>query len=160
MKSQNNPRQDFYFKKAKEENYPARSVYKLKEIDEKYKIVEKGDIVLDIGCAPGSWSLYLSKKVGPKGKIVGIDLKKIDIAPPANVQFIEGDIRDYSKKLEQVFSLVVSDAAPQTTGVHTLDVAKSLSLAESALNIAENNLKQGGSFVCKIFVKINFLSLQ
>ncbi len=151
MKNKKNIRQDFYFQKAKEENYPARSVYKLKEINDKYQIIKKNDIVLDIGCAPGSWSLYLSEKVGPQGRVVGVDLKNVDIHLPSNIEFIKGDINDVAKNFKQEFDLIVSDAAPKTIGVHALDVGRSLDLAESAFNIVKGNLKQGGCFICKIF---------
>lgn len=153
MKNKNNTRQDFYFKKAKEENYPARSVYKLKEIDDKYQIIKRGDIVLDLGCAPGSWSLYLSRKVGSRGEVIGIDLRKVEIERNENLKLIQGDIKDYQELIqdEKIFDVIVSDMAPDTTGIHSLDVGKSLELVNIALEIVRNNLRNGGSFVCKIF---------
>src|SRR4030043_667864 len=79
---------------AKKEGYPARSVYKLKEIDEKYKIIKKGDFVLDLGCAPGSWLLYVSQKVGNRGKVIGVDIEEAEIPQAANIIFIKKSIFD------------------------------------------------------------------
>jgi 23S rRNA (uridine2552-2'-O)-methyltransferase len=82
-------KQDFYTILAKKEGYPARSVYKLKEINEKYKIIKKGDSVLDLGCAPGSWLSYISQKVGNKGRAVGVDTEDIKITDKPNISFIK-----------------------------------------------------------------------
>lgn len=87
-----NPR-DFYFKKAKEENFAARSVFKLEEIDDRFRVLHKGYKVLDLGCAPGSWAQYTSKKIGSDGKIIGIDLQKVTFNLP-NAVFVQGDAFD------------------------------------------------------------------
>jgi len=157
-----NKRQDFFFNKAKEEGYPARSVYKLQEIDEKYHIIRKGDIVLDLGCAPGSWMMYSSQKVGPRGKVVGIDIQDINIPIEKNMEFIKKDIREVlfssekgevikSKREEAIFDVIVSDMAPKTTGVKFADAEESLELAEEAFKIAKGFLKNNGHFILKIF---------
>lgn len=144
-------RQDYYFKKAKEEHYPARSVYKLKEINERYRLVKKGDFVLDLGCAPGSWMLYLSERVGDKGKVIGLDLEEPKIDLKKNMQFIKRDIKEALGFFKEDFDVIVSDAAPNTSGIHSVDAAKSLELVKFSFEIVENRLKENGNFVCKIF---------
>lgn len=151
MKRQKDTRQDHYFKKAKEENYPARSVYKLQEINKKYRLVKPGDFILDIGCAPGSWMIYLSEKVGRKGKVIGVDIVDLKIFLKENMKFIKGDIKELMGNFEEKFDIIVSDAAPGTSGVHFVDVAKSLELVEIALEIVKKSLKPKGIFICKIF---------
>lgn len=151
-----NPR-DHYFRKAKEQNFAARSVFKLEEIDQKLKIVKPGNIVLDLGAAPGSWSQYCSKKIGPSGRVLGVDLTEITVKLP-NATFIQADLRDLN--LEQVFTehgftppfdLVISDMAPKTTGIRMTDQARSVELVELALEKARLFLKPGGHFVAKLF---------
>lgn len=151
-----NPR-DHYFKKAKKENFAARSVYKLQEIDERYKIFRSGQTVMDLGCSPGSWSQYASQKVGEKGRILGVDLSPVTVSLP-NAVFIEADL--YDLKLEDVirehgftppFDRVISDMAPKTTGIKSADQAKSTALCELAIDVSDRFLKQGGHFVCKFF---------
>ena len=141
--------------KAKKENYPARSVYKLKEIQVKFKILQKGDFVMDLGCSPGSWLLYAALCVGPKGEVVGIDLKKIDIKLPDNVSTFIGDILDIPMEFNSFAvkgcNVVLSDMAPSTTGRKDVDAARSFELCETALDGALKFLKPGGNFVCKIF---------
>ncbi len=146
---------EFYTRKAREEKYPARSVYKLKEMDGKYKLMKKGDRILDLGAAPGSWMLYASQKVGVKGKVVGVDVSDLKIALATNTVFLQKDITDlkvekFSDPRKQ-FDLVLSDLAPKTTGIKSADVINSLLLCDNALAIAKLVLKKGGSFVCKIF---------
>ena len=141
--------------KAKKENYPARSVYKLKEIQAKFKVLKKGDSVMDLGCSPGSWLLYASQCVGDKGRVLGVDLKKIDIKLPENTSAFVGDILDIPEQLsdftENGCDVVLSDMAPATTGRKDVDAARSFELCETALNCAINSLKPQGHFVCKIF---------
>lgn len=160
-----NPR-DRFFLKAKEENFAARSVYKLQEIDQRFKIFKPGDIVLDLGCSPGSWSQYASQKVGDRGRVLGVDLKPVTVKLP-NATFIEADLRDLN--LENVFvehgfappfDLVISDMAPNTTGIKSADQARSLELCELAVNVAERFLKPGGHFVTKFFHSNDFADLR
>ena len=137
---------------AKKEGYPARSVYKLKEIDEKYKIIKKGDRVLDLGSAPGSWLLYISQKVGSMGKVVGVDIEEIKIPPKANIVFIKRSVFDLKESdFKDKFEAVVSDLSPKTSGIKFLDAGKSLELAEKSFEIAKSVLLPDGNFVCKIF---------
>lgn len=150
-----NPR-DYYFLKAKKENFAARSIYKLEEMDKRFRILRTGDRVLDLGAAPGSWSQYASNKVGPKGIVVGVDLQKIDLTLP-NARFIQGNILelDVDQSFQQLqinhFDVLLSDMAPKTTGIRITDQTRSLELCEMALKISEKWLKTSGNFVCKLF---------
>jgi len=145
---------DHYTCKAKNEKYPARSVYKLKEIQSKFKVIRQGFSVLDLGCAPGSWTLFLSEIVGQSGFITGIDLKKVDIKINVPHEFVTEDIfllKDEKTLVGAPFDVVLSDMAPNTTGRKDVDALRSLRLCEVALAMAQKYLKTGGHFVCKIF---------
>lgn len=152
---QNNWDDDYYTKLAQKEGYPARSVYKLKEIQDKFSLIKKGDQVLDLGCAPGSWLLYISELVGSKGRVYGIDLKELEIATPHNAEVVVDDIYSFNEAkiaaFPYRFNVVVSDMAPNTIGNKSVDAVRSCVLCESALYLAQNLLKPGGNFVCKIF---------
>jgi len=147
--------QDHYSRQAKKERFPARSVYKLKEMQEKYHLIKKGDNVLDLGCYPGSWLLYAADLTGERGQVVGIDLKPVTLKLPSHVRVYTGDILSmedaFFKSLGNHFNLVISDMAPATTGNKHVDSARSYHLCETALSIAQIVLIPGGSFVCKIF---------
>ena len=147
--------QDHYTRQAKKERFPARSVYKLEEIQKKYNIIKKGNNVLDLGCAPGSWLLYSADLTGSTGRVVGIDLVPITVNVPPHVRVYTGDIflmnDDFFKSLGTDFNVVISDMAPSTTGNKFLDSTRSFDLCLSALTIAQVTLNTGGSFVCKIF---------
>ncbi|MBY0555253.1 RlmE family RNA methyltransferase [bacterium] len=160
-----NPR-DHYFKKAKEQNFAARSVFKLEEIDQKFKILKSKQKILDLGASPGSWSQYCSQKIGSEGRILGVDLKVVTAKLP-NAVFIQADLRDLN--LEQTFiqhgfnppfDLVISDMAPNTTGIRMTDQARSFELCELAFNIAQRFLKKDGHFVCKLFHSDQFTELR
>ncbi|MBX2993657.1 MAG: RlmE family RNA methyltransferase [Bdellovibrionaceae bacterium] len=160
-----NPK-DYYFKKAKKENFAARSVFKLDEIDQKFKIIKPGQTVFDLGCSPGSWSQYASQKVGAKGRVLGVDLSPVTVKLP-NATFLQADLRDLN--LEQVFAengfappfdVVISDMAPKTTGIRITDQARSMELCELALDVARRFLKPGGHFVCKFFHSDDFTKLR
>jgi len=144
---------DHFYYKAKKEGYPARSVYKLQEIDKKYHIIKKGMNILDIGASPGSWSRYCAEKAGKKGLVIGID--KNAVKPGFGVKFIQQDIFaldiDKIKQICPVFDVVLSDLAPSTTGIRDIDQVHSLQLAQAAYRIAQELLKTGGHFVCKVF---------
>lgn len=151
-----NPK-DYYYRKAKEENYAARSVFKLQEIDHRLRIFHPGMKILDLGAAPGSWSQYASEKVGKHGKVMGIDIQPIKITLP-NALFLTADMRelDLGKTMaehgiEPPFDLVLSDMAPKTTGYRLNDQMRSLELCELALDNAERFLKPDGAYICKIF---------
>jgi len=147
--------QDHYTRQAKKEKYPARSVYKLMEIQEKNRIIRKGDAVLDLGCAPGSWLKYAAEVAGPTGRVVGIDLKPVTITLPDQVEVLTGDIYAMLAELKADagtgYNVVLSDMAPATTGNKHVDAARSMGLCEAALYVAKDVLRPGGRFVCKIF---------
>jgi 23S rRNA (uridine2552-2'-O)-methyltransferase len=146
---------DHYALRARKEQWLARSVYKLEEIDKKYRLVGQDDRILDLGCFPGSWSQYCLKNVGPKGEVVGIDLKKPERFSAPNFKFIRADIMtiDIESLAGKIGprNVVLSDLAPQTSGIGVTDAARSLRLAEKAFRIALAVLKNGGNFLCKIF---------
>ena len=147
-----NPWQDHYSRRAKKDRYPARSVYKLEEIQQKHSLIKKGDKVLDLGCSPGAWLLYTAKLTGDKGRVIGIDLKPVKIQVAPNLEVITGDVFEIkAESLGNDFNVVLSDMAPATTGHKAVDAARSAGLCEAALAIAERVLLPGGSFVCKIF---------
>jgi 23S rRNA (uridine2552-2'-O)-methyltransferase len=146
--------QDQYFKRAKKEKYPARSVYKLQEIDEKYKIIKKGHTILDIGCAPGSWSQYILEKIG-NGRLLGIDIATtVQISDP-RFHFLKRDIFELRKgdieKYRSAFDLITSDAAPSTTGNKFVDSQASLAIVKRVFQLADDILKPHGSIIAKIF---------
>jgi len=147
--------QDHYTRKAKKEQYPARSVYKLQEIQQKFKLLRPGQRVLDLGCAPGSWLMYAAKLVGVQGQVVGVDLKPLTGKLPANAVAHVGDVfdeaADFWSRVNDPFDLVLSDMAPNTTGSGSVDAARSFYLCEAALAVARKRLVAGGGFVCKIF---------
>ncbi|MFS4460447.1 RlmE family RNA methyltransferase [Bdellovibrio sp. HCB2-146] len=160
-----NPR-DHYFRKAKQENFAARSVFKLEEIDKKFKMFKPGQTVLDLGASPGSWSQYASQKVGAKGRVLGVDLSPVTVKME-NAVFIQADLRDLN--LEEIFvqhgfqppfDLVLSDMAPKTTGIRMTDQARSMELCELALDVARRFLKKDGHFVCKLFHSDDFSKLR
>ncbi|HKJ13834.1 MAG: RlmE family RNA methyltransferase [Desulfobulbaceae bacterium] len=151
--------QDYYFKKAKKENYPARSVYKLEEAQKKYRFLQTGNGVLDLGCQPGSWSIYAARIVGPAGLVVGVDLqegKKISIAKAAEIVWFCDDIMaDYIiekiQKIEKDFQTILSDIAPRTSGNKWVDQQQSLNLARRVLELAGELLESGGNIYIKVF---------
>jgi 23S rRNA (uridine2552-2'-O)-methyltransferase len=149
---------DHYFLRAKQDNYPARSVYKLKEIDKRFGIFSKGMKVLDLGAAPGSWSLGAAEKVGEKGLVIGADIQTTETEFPTNVRFMQEDVFERSQEFEDVlaeimpFDVVISDMAPKTTGHKFTDQARSAELCYEALNVACYCLKPTGSFIVKIFM--------
>jgi len=147
--------EDYYSKKAKEEGYPARSVYKLEEIDRKYKILRKGNKVLDLGSAPGSWLLYAAEKIGKEGQVIGIDKEDLKIAPAENIYFIKVDVFKLNlTELKEEFDkvdVVLSDLAPATSGLKLVDAEKSVVLCQRAFEIVKTILKEKGNFVLKVF---------
>lgn len=163
---------DEYFNRAKAEGYAARSAYKLMQINESRRILKKGDTVLDLGCAPGSWMQAASEIVGPKGRVVGIDLKEVRHAMPPNVTAIVGDIYDIdadkllglaatsplppggagegsSSPRPLRFDVVISDMAPDTTGHNEHEL--SVRLCERILELLPALLRRGGNMTMKVF---------
>jgi 23S rRNA (uridine2552-2'-O)-methyltransferase len=150
---------DYYAKKAKKDKYPARSVYKLEEAQQKYKFLRRGDSVLDIGCYPGSWSLFASEVVGPKGVVVGVDLQQADQqARPegAVIHWLFQDVRepDFLKEVRRIrpsFRVLISDIAPRTTGSKWADAQQSMNLVRTTLEIADLLLLPKGNYITKVF---------
>lgn len=148
---------DHFARKAKKQNFVARSIYKLEEIDQRYKIIRAGDYVLDLGASPGSWSQYASKKIGEKGKVLGIDLKPVTVQMQ-NAVFIKADLNDLDigeiitkNNFHLLFNSVISDMAPNTTGNKFVDTQRSYDLCVLAFEAAKKFLKPNGNFVCKMF---------
>ena len=146
---------DQFFRLAKAEGYRARSAYKLMEICEKFQLVRPKQLVLDLGAAPGSWSQLAIERVGPEGRVVAIDLQPM--APILGVETMVGDVREEAtraeilQKLGGLADVVLSDMAPQATGIAITDQARAIELAETALDIATKTLRPGGSLVVKVF---------
>jgi 23S rRNA (uridine2552-2'-O)-methyltransferase len=149
------PWADHYTRQAKRDRFAARSVYKLQEIQKKYRIIKRGERILDLGCAPGSWLQYAAQTAGPQGLLVGIDLTPVTIGLADNVTVITGDVADIDSHLAKLgqsrFDVVLSDMAPATTGNRHVDEARSMGLCEAALSIAQTTLVPGGNFMCKLF---------
>lgn len=149
---------DPFTKKARKENYEARSIYKLKEIDEKEKLFSGVKRVIDLGAAPGSWTQYSLEKLPKESKIVACDLSPLGFESD-RVVFLQESIEtaDISSAMNgEKADLVLSDMAPKTSGQHDRDVALSLELATLALNTAEKHLRKGGNFVVKVFMGSDF----
>ncbi len=145
---------DHYFYKAKKEGYPARSIYKLKEANEKYRFLRPGMVVLDLGAAPGSWTKYASKVVGRQGRVIALDLHGLKVNAP-NIKYMKADVLgvepgEFYQRFGR-FQVVLSDMAPRTSGRKDLDHYRSIELARSALHIAIQVLEPGGIFFCKVF---------
>lgn len=149
---------DHYFLKAKRENYPARSIYKLRELDARFRLLGPGMRVLDLGAAPGSWSLGAAERVGAKGRVLACDIQDTATSFPPQVIFLRSDALapspEFAEAMAQIspFDLVMSDMAPATTGSRFTDQARSLELAQTAFSVARQYLKPGGNFVVKIFM--------
>ncbi len=148
-------RPDPYYQRAKREGYAARAVYKLAEMDRRYRLMRRGQRVLDLGCHPGSWLQYAAERVGPSGLVVGVDRRPPTVALPPWVRFREADLMSLSaaelREFAPAFDLVLSDAAPATTGVRAADAEASLALAGAALDLALALLPPGGSFLAKVY---------
>ncbi len=149
-------RRDHYYRKAKEEGYRSRAAYKLIQIHNRFGIFRRGDVVVDLGAAPGGWSQIALRFIGKEGMLVGVDLQRV--APLEGAIFIRGDFtwKETADRIGEILkgrevSVVISDMSPNISGVYSTDHARSVYLAESALRFAVENLKKGGVFVVKIF---------
>ena len=152
-------RKDYFYKKAKEEGFRSRAAYKLIEIQKKYKVFKKGNYVLDLGCAPGGWIQVALKYIGKSGKIKGIDLLEVKPFQEKNVEIINSDISNYNFS-EEKFDVILSDMAPNTTGIKHADYYRSYELCEKAFDIADKYLKKDGILVLKIFQGKEFNDLR
>ena len=147
---------DYWSRKALSEGYPARSVYKLKELDEKFGLLKKNYKVLDLGAAPGSWTVFVLRTLDGTGHVTSIDLKPLaKSVVGSNLEFIKGDLYDQEVRDRAMalgpYDSVICDAAPPTTGNRTVDTARSTGLVELAIFYAQTMLKPGGNFAVKIF---------
>jgi 23S rRNA (uridine2552-2'-O)-methyltransferase len=152
-------RPDAFTKAAKAQGYPARSVFKLEEIDRRVRLLRAGQRVLDLGAAPGSWSLYAAQRIGPKGQLLAVDLQEITIPLGENVKFSRGDALSLANADLAMFApydVVLSDMAPSTTGTRMADQARSFELFMRALAVAEALGAPGSAFVGKIFMSEDF----
>ena len=155
----NKQRRDIYVRQSKVDGYRARSVYKLIEIDEKFKIFKGGMTVIDIGAAPGSWSQYASKVI-KNGKIISVDLKEIEHIK--NSVQIKGDFtssevqKNIKSNLEKKANIVMSDMAVNTTGIKAIDAIQTGELCKEAMFFSRNIILENGYFISKIFMGISF----
>jgi 23S rRNA (uridine2552-2'-O)-methyltransferase len=150
-------KRDYYYKKAKDEKYRSRAAYKLLQAVKKYNFMKYGDVVVDLGAAPGGWIQAAMKIVGGKGFILGVDIKPIEPFSVSNVQTIVGDIRAQDTRqriielIQRKADVVVSDVSPNISGVWELDHARQIDMAQKALEIATEALKSNGNFFAKVF---------
>jgi 23S rRNA (uridine2552-2'-O)-methyltransferase len=150
-------KKDYYYKKAKEEKYRSRAAYKLFQAVEKYRFMRRGDVVVDLGAAPGGWIQAARKIVGTKGFVLGVDIGPIEPFSASNVLTIIGDVREEDtvqrimEFIPRKADVVVSDVSPNVSGVWELDHARQIDLAQKGLEIANETLKSNGNFFVKVF---------
>jgi len=150
-------RRDFYYRRAKEERYRSRAAYKLLESVKKYGFMEAGDVVVDLGAAPGGWMQASLKVVGERGYVLGVDLKPIEPLDAPNARTIIGDVTDpqilqpIKELLPRPADVVISDVSPNISGVWELDHARQIDLARWSLKIATRVLRSRGDFYVKVF---------
>lgn len=153
---------DHYFKKAKDAGFRARSAFKIEEIADRFSVFKKGQSVIDLGAAPGGFLQVILDRVGPKGRIIGVDLAVIRPLGAPNVATAVLDVLDpqFDRRLSEIhqgpFDVVVSDLAPKTTGIRSTDEARSQRLAQKALEIARVRGRAGGHFIAKLFMGGDF----
>ena len=152
---------DPFVKKAQAEGLRSRAAYKLEELLERDQLLKPGMTVVDLGAAPGGWSQLARKQLGERGRVVALDI--LDMPPIAGVDFLHGDFRDAQtlSSLEallagQPVDLVLSDMAPNMSGVAVADQARAMHLSELALDFADGHLKRGGAFLIKLFMGVGF----
>lgn len=155
---------DPYVRKAQAEGMRSRAAYKLQQLAERDHLLKPGMVVVDLGAAPGGWSQVAGRVVGPEGRVVGVDL--LEMLPLPGVRFVQGDFGDDAvlAEVEQLLDgrpvdLVLSDMAPNISGVASVDQARSIGLAELALDFAVNHLKPQGNFLVKVFQGSGFEQL-
>lgn len=156
-------RPDRHTRAAKAAGYPARSVFKLEEIHKRYRLFKHGQRVLDLGAAPGSWSLFASQHVGPSGRVLAVDLSEIDQALPPNVLTKQLDVFSAERAALAEFGpydVVLSDMAPRTSGTKARDQALSYELCTRALAVADELGAPGSHFVVKLFMSADFAELK
>ncbi len=150
--------QDRYFKKAKQDGYRSRAAYKLVELQQRFRLINPGDRVVDLGAAPGGWLQVAAKLVGPKGKVIGIDVQAIQPFQERNIELIQGDILTGATqcKIKELLGgpahCVLSDMAPRLSGIRDADMARSYELNQMALKVAKELLRPGGILLVKSFI--------
>ena len=155
-------RKDAHYRRARAEGYRARSVYKLAELDRRWRLLRRGDAVIDLGAWPGAWLQLARERVGAEGRVVGVDLARIDKLPAPNVAVVVGDVRDPAtvdtllERLGRPADVVLSDLAPKLTGIRATDEARSQELNETTLALLPRLLAPGGRFVMKTFMSGDF----
>jgi 23S rRNA (uridine2552-2'-O)-methyltransferase len=155
-------RKDAHYRRARAEGYRARSVYKLAELDRRYRILRRGDAVVDLGAWPGGWLQLALERVGGEGRVVGVDLVAIDTIPAPNVELLRADVRDADtadailERLGRRADVVLSDLAPKLTGVRATDDARSEELNETTLALLPRLLAPAGRLVMKTFMGAGF----
>jgi 23S rRNA (uridine2552-2'-O)-methyltransferase len=149
--------EEYYSRLARSKGFPARSVFKLQQMQARFRLLRPGSRVLDLGASPGSWSQYCLQQVGAEGVVVGVDLNEpaFEVPRGGRYHFLRGDIfsAETERRLLELgpYDLVLSDAAPLTSGSGLVDARRSLEIASRALQIAVYGLKQGGTLVVKVF---------
>ena len=158
-------KKDPYYKRAKGENYRSRSSYKLMQLNKKYKIIKKGNKILDLGAAPGGWSQVAIEKVESDGTVVGVDLRKIKPFTEENYYFLKGDFTDENiqseiiKRLDRKANVIISDASPSLSGIKDVDHLRSIDLAESVIKLSDMVLERNGNLIIKVFQGEEFKNL-
>jgi len=154
-------KKEYFYNEAKRKGYRSRSAFKLKQIQNKFKIIKKTDFVLDLGAAPGGWSQVSNEIIGKNGKIIGIDL--LNIKPIDGIQFLQEDITEKSTILkiikivgENGVDVLLSDMSPNISGNYSIDHANSIHLCKQSLNLVDKILKDNGNFLCKLFMGEEF----
>jgi 23S rRNA (uridine2552-2'-O)-methyltransferase len=149
---------DAFYRKAKKEGYRSRAAYKLLELNRRFRLIRPGNRVVDLGAAPGGWLQIASQLAGPKGRVIGIDVQRIEPMKESNISFFQGDIafEESIRKVEELLGYsadcVLSDLSPRLSGIHDADISRSLDLARLALKVACKLLRPGGNFLVKTFV--------
>ncbi|MEO1421019.1 MAG: RlmE family RNA methyltransferase [Pseudomonadota bacterium] len=154
---------DHYSRRARHAGFPARSVYKLEEIDRRFRLFHPGQRVVDLGCVPGSWMMYAATAVGPQGRVVGCDLQPLRVSLPKNCSFSRVDVRELDAAdpaLLRAADVVLSDMAPMTIGHRDTDHLRSAALVRTAHSLSDRLLRVGGALVAKLLDGRDFAALR
>jgi 23S rRNA (uridine2552-2'-O)-methyltransferase len=153
-------RKDRLYRKAKAEGLRSRAAFKLEDLDR--GLLRTGDRVLDLGCWPGGWLQVAARRVGDRGRVVGVDLRRLDPIPATNVRVIQGDVAEEAtveasaRALEGPADVVLSDLSPALSGIRDRDEARASELVRIALGVTDRVLRTGGGFVCKVFMNSQY----